>query len=275
MKDTQSVISGSFIIQCLLDEYWDYSDIDIYVSTHDNNVHSPKKPEERADYIKSDVDDFMYYNMKFEGSHNNYEIDNCIKWVRDYLPDTTYSDGDYGKYELIRKNNPQSHYNVQIIGIDVDKTYDSLKTFIDTTFDFTICKNMYFYDGKDNIILSNLNEIFTRETNFVSTRNLSSTIERYHKYTEKGKFIFRNKNTITYDEIKDSDKELTIYANKNYSNKIITNFFKCININYCNIALRGLLVCNINSCIINFLDKNIKHDHIYFNEYTENNILIH
>ena len=132
MKDTQSVISGSFIIQCLLDEYWDCSDIDIYVSKYEPSS-------------KFNIDDFMFHNMKFHGRHENCDRNNDIKWVRTYKPDTIYIIDDYGCYRAIKKNNSKSHYDIQIIGLGVAKTYSSIKTFIDTTFDFDVCKNMYFF----------------------------------------------------------------------------------------------------------------------------------
>src|ERR1700722_4295200 len=38
LNKSSSIISGSFIIQCILGEYWNNSDIDIYVPTKGNNI---------------------------------------------------------------------------------------------------------------------------------------------------------------------------------------------------------------------------------------------
>src|SRR5437868_9219660 len=64
LKDTNSVISGSFIIQCLLNEYWN-TDIDIYIPTIGNNIYQPD--ELKMTYERSDLDNFMHNIMKYDG----------------------------------------------------------------------------------------------------------------------------------------------------------------------------------------------------------------
>lgn len=75
----------------MLDEYWNYSDIDIYVSKY--NKYDPSG--------KFNIDNFMFYNMKFHVRHDNY--DNDIKCIRTCKSDTTYIIDDYGCYRAIKK----------------------------------------------------------------------------------------------------------------------------------------------------------------------------
>src|SRR5438128_2481895 len=58
MRDTCSMISGSFILQCILGEYWDKSDIDIFVPANGNDI-----TKLESGYLKSDMDDFMFKVM--------------------------------------------------------------------------------------------------------------------------------------------------------------------------------------------------------------------
>lgn len=278
MKNTCSVISGSFLIQCLLDEYWENSDIDIYIPMKENNIYQPTK---HMSYIKSDVDNFMFYMMSFHGSHSNYEgeISDYIKYVRTYYPSKIVEIMEDGSIRNTFDNekSKNSHYNVQIIGLDIDKTYPSVKSFIDETFDFTICKNVYYYNGTDNVALSNLHEIFTRETNFISTRYLSSSIQRYHKYKQKGNITFKNKHTLTYNEIKDINKTMEIHLHHtSIHQQIITDFFKDgAIIHVCSCECNGMYKCGTHYCIIHFIDENIKHTHFSANDLDHQCIFIY
>src|SRR3990172_4731194 len=38
LQETKAVITGSFIIQCVLDVYWKDSDIDIFIPTYGNKI---------------------------------------------------------------------------------------------------------------------------------------------------------------------------------------------------------------------------------------------
>lgn len=208
LKNTGAVISGSFLLQCVLNERWEGSDIDIYVPIIGNNISRIE-----GGYIKSALDDFMHYEMKLDGSHDNYaeEINNNIKWVRNY-----------------RKHfNDQSSTTIQIIGLYIDKNIESLQYEIDQMFDFDLCKNIYYYNGRDNIILSNLYDICNKMTHFKSSRLLRSSLERYHKYKRRG-FTFKNKNTLCYDDIKSFDNPLLLVVAEDCKSDIskILSFFK-------------------------------------------------
>lgn len=295
MADTGCVISGSFIIQCILKENWEGADIDIYVPMRGNDIYDPENfylfndhgktyDEDQTHYMKSDVDDFMYNKMYFDGAHANYDsqINGRIIYVRDY----TVHDRRIREQRF--QGVPRKQYKtIQIIGVDIDKY--STKSFIDETFDFSICKNMYYYDGKDNIILSNLDDIFNKTLDFVSSRLLSSSIARYHKYKKRG-FTFKNKDLLTYDDLKHSDKLTTICRKANYVNEeyIKNDFFgdnliviydnKCP----CSSSFEKYFLndkSHINcpkcddECIVNFHNPDIKHNH--YNIIVMGNIVKH
>lgn len=191
-------ISGSFIIQCLLDEYWPKSDIDIYVPMIGNQVYYPDDM-----FMKTDVDDFMYYEMDFDGWHDSVDlgeylgkgtkIHDCLKYVRTYVI-------------------PDGKYDIQIIGLDISRSLKEIKDFVDETFDFPICKNIYYYDRKECVLLNDMGKTFEKETVFRVGKNSKLTIKRYHKYNSNG-IVFTNKDNLTYNDIKPIKKIYIIFVN--------------------------------------------------------------
>ena len=199
MAETNSVISGSFIIQCLLGEEWK-SDIDFFVSY-------------QSDQIITKVDDFMLNTMSYDGSYvpAYSDIAGCerIKWTMDYYP-----------HRRDDKNYSVLDSNIQIICIDVEKNYDAMRDHVVNYFDFDVCKNMYYYDGHDKLIVHNLEGILSRRTEFrfsnlgadrMNSNNIKSNISRYKKYVSRG-FEFTNDINISMlDPIKLSGERLSKY----------------------------------------------------------------
>lgn len=246
MKNTGSIISGSFILQCILKEDWN-SDIDIYVPMIGNTIYPPSGNKDETNFIKSDVDNFMYYQMNFKGRHDIYaDLNSVIKYVRNY----------YKQNQII-----------QIIGIDIAR--HDVSTFINDTFDFSICKNAYYFDGKDNLVLSNLNNIYHKMLNFESKNAVQSSISRYYKYQKRG-FVFKNKNSLTYDDLK--PKNTYIYRSPPNAIKdtsrletLMKQLFGSNIIDYhCTRAIneRWYTKTCSDSCVIHFLDEGINHTHI-------------
>jgi len=99
-----------------------------------------------------------------------------IKWVR--------------TFDNMRTTRNKLRTTVQIIGIDVDKNYGDMYHFINKTFGFNVCKNMYYYDGKDRIRARNFTEVFSKTTSFTlsrgRTRDVWTSIERRNKYIQRG-----------------------------------------------------------------------------------------
>lgn len=253
MKNTQCVISGSFIIECVLNEFWNGSDIDIYVPMKGNNIGKTD-----AGYFKSDVDDFMYEIVNLDGTAKSYpsEISGDIKWVRNYYK--------YMNLQVI------DEIEVQIIGIDIKKGEDAFQEFICETFDFEICKNMCYIseDGNFNIKISNIVEILKKQTNFNSSKHLQSSILRYDKYTNRG-FEFKNKDFLTAKSLK---------IKLEYENIDFPYIFKMLDFKSDCTALDKFFnyeipvhqvtannyykTCHKNECIVYFCDKNVDHVHI-------------
>jgi hypothetical protein len=184
MSDTKSVISGSFIIQCILNENW-HSDIDIFFPTI-NNVESKCEGGNPAYAIEN----FLYYDMKLQWNDgedpNSYkdEVDKTlINFVR--------------SYQLLKPKNI-----IQVIQVNIDNNYVRQKQYIHDTFDFDICKNIYFIDDKrDNLSILKLTNILNKIGEFNVSKTTGSSIKRYHKYINRG-FNLRV-DTMTRDKIKE------------------------------------------------------------------------
>jgi hypothetical protein len=218
MKKTGCFISGSFIIQCILEEYWCNSDIDIYVPTIGNKIRGPNifaLNGESVDYPFSEVDDFIYNNMNMkDGYANSYPagIHPGLKWVRDYaykLPcdSCTYPRTEDDRIDLCGGcaksyctyleycptiDNICKMYEkrtrIQIVGIEIEKGLNGAVQFVEETFDFNLCKNLYHSDG---IYMKYLKEVILKTTNFKSCKFLGLSIKRYCKYVQRG-FSFKN-----------------------------------------------------------------------------------
>ena len=57
LKKSNASISGSFILQCMLDEYWDNSDIDIYIT---EELKKNKKNKDRICYLCNDKEEHNF-----------------------------------------------------------------------------------------------------------------------------------------------------------------------------------------------------------------------
>lgn len=222
MAETGSVISGSFIMQCLLDEDWK-SDIDFYVPYRDNIITIGPM----MSYEKTKLDDFMYETMLYMGYGNfGYEdiaVHNKIKWVRDY---TCKRDGQGGELAV----------PVQIMCIDVDKLYDVICSHVIKTFDFDICKCMFYNDQKDRLYIYDLENIFSRKTEFnvsslnkenIDGRDICRSVVRHNRYLERG-FQFTNEiNTNMLDKIKLSDESCLLLKKYSGAYPIIAAYHTC------------------------------------------------
>ncbi len=178
MAETNAVISGSFIIQKLLGGNYENSDIDIYLPANRGLGKSP----------------FSVPKTKFTNFFRK-----VMKW-------TNYTDNDhYGanisKYliEYVRTYK-ENGYIVQFIYLNVDNNINAVYDYIKMNFDFDICKNIYYYNGEDNVILYNSDQIFNKYTEFKACERLCNSIERYYKYMERG-FMFTNINKLSYKDL--------------------------------------------------------------------------
>ena len=159
IKTYNAVISGSFITQCVIDEYWENSDIDIFIL-------STRKGLDYKDFEK-----FLCGKMNFSKTpydpfylHNYTAIKEICTMV---------------SYEI-------NHYSFHIMWVSL-KDRDLIK-FLWTMCDFDICRNIYHINNNKEILnICAVNDICNKTTKFKLGQNgEGSTMRRYEKYTKRG-----------------------------------------------------------------------------------------
>jgi len=148
-------ISGSFIVQCILNEYWPDSDIDLYTKSDIN--------------LGKNIFTDNGYSVSAYTTENEYSMLGSIKTIGNFeKPDKT---------------------KVQLIILDTDK---NMCKYVKTMYDFDVCKNIFnIKNGKYNLKIHNLQSIINKQIscNFLG---MSCTMsKRKLRYEERG-FIFKN-----------------------------------------------------------------------------------
>lgn len=155
MDKYEITISGSFIIQCILNEYWVDSDVDMYT------------------YSSVNLNKNIFVN-------NNYTVSG-------YTTENEYATLKYIKMMgVFEKHNK---LKVQLIVLDTDK---DIYEYVKTTCDFDVCKNIFnIKNGKCNLQIHNLQNIMNKQIscNFLGMSCTMPT--RKLKYEKRG-FIFKN-----------------------------------------------------------------------------------
>ena len=215
LKSFNGTISGSFVLQCLLDEYWS-SDIDMYISYANamlfkdpTNIYKTFDTENnKVTLIKSQEKDFKKYEDilgldKFK--INKLEID--LVWIKgDYEPYI------YEKYDFDFCKNYYDGDNVYVHDWNavIDKKSFS-KKYTKNNKIFTIIKNNQ-YDQ---------NECMFNDTNIkdIEMQINYKYIERIKKYQKRG---FKIYTSITHND------KLNILSFENMNKKICEFYFqKC------------------------------------------------
>lgn len=203
LQETGSVIAGTTIIPWLLDEHWSIP-IQIFMPIYGNRfaVHNGK-------YV-SVLDEFLYGDMLFGGRkdycYDNYEL-HPQKWVRIYDQSRTgmaLDEVSLQRWFPAEEQNigwvPSLYPCIEIIGTNTDKNTDNVFKLVTNSFDFDVCQNMYYFDGRDKLRTSNFAGIMSRETTFECTRapdrQLYSTIRLRDHHL--GDFKFKNVDGDTY-----------------------------------------------------------------------------
>lgn len=189
MYETNALISGSFIMQQILGEKYEDSDVDIFLSS-------------RHKYAKK-IDDFLYSRMELTGDINI----------------ARYREQNYSLITNVTDYEKNGH-KIQLIYIDVFPDVILVHGFIEEDFDFDICKNVYYYNeknsGKGKLVTERVDQILEKKTEFKISTKVGKTIQRYHKYKERG-FVFTNFDNLSYKEL-----ELDLKVDEEgYSYKII------------------------------------------------------
>jgi len=234
MSQSKAVLSGSFILQCILGETWENSDIDIYVGNEQSNNIMDK-------FLKSitnnaETDDNALYKAAYEIINNitNYHLDNL---------------------------------KIQVVQIRTNNKY-SLWNHVNNT-GFDVCKNRLYYSANGNLQLqlTNYKEAIHKCTTFI-IQNIDDFYYRIEKYSKRG-FKFKPKyHKLMYVEwlfIKFSD----VHVIKTNFNEDV--FYKLLENNkqkgcgQCDMSEYGLckhdkLGCGVN-CPIKLLYRNVRHYH--------------
>lgn len=153
-------ISGSFIIQCILGEYYDGSDIDLY------------------SYLP--IDNKAFLDIFTENDLNETQQE-FFKLYGD-LPQIT---------DIINTNLKNKHKLQNIYMNENTKSFDDLKKYVTESFDFNICKNIFaIVDNKPVLYVHNISHIINKceiLTQFNLTEKKKSRMEKY----ESRNFTFK------------------------------------------------------------------------------------
>src|SRR5437762_2808080 len=153
LSENSGVISGSFLLQCILNETYTESDIDIYIPI-------PYYETQAGSFTS--IENYIYNIMKgkYITSSYQYEPEN-IAYIREY------------------------HFNVklQIIYIISKNPLEDLWKTIRDLYDFDILKNIY---SSNALKIHKLSDIMTKSTTFGYTWSLKASIIRYNKYINRG-----------------------------------------------------------------------------------------
>lgn len=222
LEKYKCVISGSFIVQSIIDEYWEGSDIDIYFPIDDTFISNDENT-----IVETDLDKFICAipNMVEEHAGSTYGGTDVpeIKWCRTYVVE-------------YKKGNMLKPWKIQIIFVDLDRKIKDIDdddelflddmapsineieinskkndeisdkvnktetnlvsdnqlntdlwSYIKKSFDFNICKNMYYFDFVDDCFKSyRLKDVITRNTKLSLKAPNNNIISRYEKYTNRG-----------------------------------------------------------------------------------------
>ena len=250
MKDTGAFISGSFIIQCILDEYWTSltdsymdSDINILCPHYGNKI---RKLYNQPKYGRNhDVTELEYYLY----NHMHY-----LELIRDYKGIPMTKDHPI-LYYIIHENNyiadTDTSKVITINALTVEKNIDHYHEFINNRVDFDVCKNIY--DGK--LYIKNIDGILNKKIIFKCQTRLDQSIMRYHKYKARG-FVFDH---FVYNDVKEADYcEQRVFATDlNQVPLYLLNFIKVELKENHDLILKE---CVQDECIICFCD-NIEHEH--------------
>jgi hypothetical protein len=181
MIKTNAIISGSFIIQCVLNEYWDNSDIDIYVSNN-NTLQKGKWNWNDAGGASN------HFNSVSSGNslvlHRLFSNISKNTYLSDYKTFGNHIEAIVN-YELYNDS------KIQVINVNTSDDYTLRDHNRNTGFD--ICKNILRFNKDKSMFLEfkNLKDIIYRRSLF-SILEIDDFYYRIEKYSKRG-FYFKPK----------------------------------------------------------------------------------
>lgn len=189
MKSTKAFISGSFIIQTILDERFEGSDIDIYIPTA-NNKTELEVTQDFKDFAK--LSEYKFYDA--DAQMTSVKIHRLVNYFGP-IPGQTEASQSYRWYSLrsFYKNKYQlAERKLQLIYVDIDNDQQSIIDYLTEYYDFDICKN--FYQNR-KVYTTKLNQIFNKQLNFKLSQHhwkTDRTVDRAIKYQNRGFTIINN-----------------------------------------------------------------------------------
>lgn len=235
LQKSNAIIAGSFIPQSILQEYWNDSDIDIYVPISSN---AP------ANYDNLKITDNIKFEINEEGDKIWFSYGGClITEIEKFLyelsnkKDTYHIQGcyfdDFGKSLCGIRAYEIGNTKIQVMQI---RSKLPIHTFILRTFDFDICKSYYqIVENTEMVVCADLNGILKKTCEFNYCLSLKNTVHRYFKYVLRG-FTFTCDGidipTLFSDFLKSSNMSYN-QNNKLAYNHISMEFLKRIVIKSC------------------------------------------
>lgn len=209
LEKTNAVISGSFLIQCILEERWT-DEIDILIGYDkaiiDNN---------QTTYVA--YDDVFRKNKLIEFFYNKKLIKKCFQ---NDLYQSIYVDHIIGPVYGYSTNDFEA--SIIFVPLEEEITQTNINKYINNYFDINICKNAFYVsDGIFHLDINIIDHIFNRYASFNYSKSFKLAMAHVNKYINRG-FMFDNINTNEYYydvndkkwhielHVKKSDKEIEI-----------------------------------------------------------------
>jgi len=197
LKQCNATISGSIILQLLLNEQWADSDIDLYICGSKDKCNNS---------IIDFLTDTQLFKIKTFNSYNNM-LPTKICQITEIYDFTFKNKMSYvNKIQIIKigydKETYDEHpdYNEDYIKLDyikldyIEPDAKLNQTIVDH-YDFDVCKNMIYYDNNGfNLKINSLNNVFNKcisNINILDGGYMNSSFMRIIKYNHRG-FTFDN-----------------------------------------------------------------------------------
>ena len=199
LQKSNAVIAGSFITQSILGEYWENSDIDIYVPVvEDITVYYSSNEGFRdsddlfsitdedgtkltytvGGYLVTEIEQFMY-KMNSSKKHDGCYQQEGAKEGRycGLFGESIYGMREYGIGDK----------TIQVMQVNTKFCNGKIRRFIFESFDFDICKAYYgILDNNSFVDCADVNSILSKTCEFEFSVALKNSIERFQKYTKRG-----------------------------------------------------------------------------------------
>lgn len=180
-------ISGSFIIECILDEKYENSDIDVYSYNNYKN-----ETLNSLEILSDDKYDFR----------NEYQ---------DILPINNIINNCLPKGKILQR--------IQLNNTTIN-SYETFKNHIVKNYDMDICKNIFtIINNKPKLYINNINKIISKKDIYISpiTQKTMSRIKKYELREFKIYMAFLHNDHHNYFDDK-------FIVNGNFNNFIIKNY---------------------------------------------------